>query len=236
MSRTDDGARGTAAGGIQVISVKMSAETAAQGILCAGDNACGCRRRCSARLASRPRPRSRVARVSPRSSAPATMRAPLRWSRRRRRRPGCLVSFGIAGALAPSCAPGDVILSAEVIDADRRQARRTTACGRGSPSWRAGSAPSRAPVLGARIAISTEADKIRTWTANRRPRRRSRKCGGRAHRGRVGHSVPGAARDRRPGQRDLPPAALLPLAADGTPGHRPGVGLGAAPPARRSPT
>src|SRR5271156_4604071 len=32
---------------------------------------------------------------------------------------GCLVSFGLAGALAPSLKPGDIILSTAVIDDDR---------------------------------------------------------------------------------------------------------------------
>jgi adenosylhomocysteine nucleosidase len=76
----------------------------------------------------------------------------------------CLISFGIAGGLAPHLRAGDVVLSAEVIGQDR--------------SWRSNEMFRKAisdlarqigaaegPVLGATEILATEDDKARAWRA-----------------------------------------------------------------------
>lgn len=128
----------------------------------------------------------------------------------------CLVSFGVAGALAPHLRPGDVILSAEVIGDDRRWCpderfhRQVTALAR-----QMGAA--EGPVLGARGILATEDDKARAWRAT----------------GALAVDLESAIVARAaaaagipflvlrtiadPATRDLPSAALIPLAQDGTP-------------------
>ena len=78
------------------------------------------------------------------------------------RRAKCLISFGIAGGLAPHLRPGDVVLSGEVIgqDAnwranDRFQTQVMELAGR------LGAA--HGPVLGAAVLLATEQDKARAW-------------------------------------------------------------------------
>lgn len=128
----------------------------------------------------------------------------------------CLVSFGVAGGLAPHLKPGDVILSAEVIGDDRR--------------WRAPAGFHRSvaglarqigaidgPVLGSRDILATEEDKARAWFDS----------------GAIAVDLESAIVARAaevagipflvlrtiadPARRELPPAALIPLAQDGTP-------------------
>lgn len=128
----------------------------------------------------------------------------------------CLVSFGIAGALAPGLKPGDIILSTEVVDDDRR--------------WLSGQrlrpqitelarelGATEGPVLGAEMVLATKADKQRAW----------RETGAIAvdlesvvvARAAAALGIPfvvlRAIAD--PASRELPPAALVPLAGDGTP-------------------
>src|SRR5262249_35419356 len=75
----------------------------------------------------------------------------------------CLVSFGIAGALMPGLEPGDIVLSSEVVDDDRR--------------WRSDErlrpliddllpriGALEGAVLGAQVVLSTESDKYRAWS------------------------------------------------------------------------
>src|SRR5436190_2168007 len=74
----------------------------------------------------------------------------------------CLVSFGVAGGLAPHLAPGHVILSAEVIGDEQRwrpneQFQRQIA----GLAERIGAV--EGPVLGSRAILATEDDKMRAW-------------------------------------------------------------------------
>ena len=74
----------------------------------------------------------------------------------------CLVSFGVAGGLAPHLVPGHVILSAEVIGDEQRwrpneQFQRQIA----GLAERIGAV--EGPVLGSRAILATEDDKMRAW-------------------------------------------------------------------------
>src|SRR5271155_2710471 len=70
----------------------------------------------------------------------------------------CLISFGIAGGLAPHLRPGDVVLSAEVIGEDRRWGPgEDFHCQLADLARRIGAA--EGPVLGARNILATEGDK-----------------------------------------------------------------------------
>jgi adenosylhomocysteine nucleosidase len=128
----------------------------------------------------------------------------------------CLVSFGVAGGLAPHLRPGDVVLSGDVIgDACRwrsnQQFHRTIS----DLARRIGAA--EGPVLGARDVLASEAAKARAW----------RETGALAVDlesaivARIAESVGIPFLVLRtiadPASRALPPAALIPLAADGTP-------------------
>jgi hypothetical protein len=128
----------------------------------------------------------------------------------------CLVSFGIAGALKPGLRAGDIILSTEVVDEDRRWLSSGSL--RLRISELAGEiGATEGPVLGARIALATKSDKRRAW----------RETGAIAvdlesvvvARAAAALGIPfvvlRAIAD--PAVRELPPAALVPLAADGTP-------------------
>ncbi len=128
----------------------------------------------------------------------------------------CLVSFGIAGALAPSLKPGDIVLSTEVIDDDR--------------SWLSSErlrpqisdlalelGAFEGPVLGAQLVIATKADKRRAWQQTGAiavdlesivVARAAAALG-------IPFVVLRAIAD--PASRELPPAALVPLADDGRP-------------------
>ena len=128
----------------------------------------------------------------------------------------CLVSFGIAGALAPSLKPGDIVLSTEVIDDDR--------------SWLSSErlrpqisdlalelGAIEGPVLGAQLVIATKADKRRAWQQTGAiavdlesivVARAAAALG-------IPFVVLRAIAD--PASRELPPAALVPLADDGKP-------------------
>jgi adenosylhomocysteine nucleosidase len=131
----------------------------------------------------------------------------------------CLISFGVAGGLAPHLSPGDVILSTEVIDeTDRWQPAkdfhdRMTAL---APTIGAVAGP----VLGVSGVMATEHDKTRAW----------QNMGALAvdmesvivARAAANAGIPFVVLRTiaDPATRALPPAALIPLAADGTPAIR----------------
>jgi adenosylhomocysteine nucleosidase len=128
----------------------------------------------------------------------------------------CLVSFGIAGALKPGLKPGDIVLSTEVIDEDR--------------SWVTGeSLRARIPelvrqigaiegaVLGAQMILANETDKRRAWEETGAiavdlesviVARAAAALG-------IPFLVLRAIAD--PATRALPPAAMVPLSAEGKP-------------------
>ena len=128
----------------------------------------------------------------------------------------CLVSFGIAGALKPGLRPGDIIVSTEVVDDDKRwfssdnlRARITELV--------AEIGAIEGPVLGAQVVVATKTDKRRAW----------RNTGAIAvdlesvvvARSAAALGIPfvvlRAIAD--PAVRELPPAALVPLSGDGRP-------------------
>jgi hopanoid-associated phosphorylase len=128
----------------------------------------------------------------------------------------CLVSFGIAGGLKPGLRAGDIVLSTDVIDDDRRWLSSDNL--RSRISGLVGELDaSEGPVLGARMPLATKRDKRRAW----------RETGAIAvdlesvvvARAAAALGIPfvvlRAIAD--PLARELPPAALVPLDADGTP-------------------
>jgi adenosylhomocysteine nucleosidase len=128
----------------------------------------------------------------------------------------CLVSFGIAGALKPGLRAGDIILSTEVVDDDQRWLSSDSLRPRLAGLIDEIGAIEGA-VLGAQIAVATKRDKRRAW----------RETGAIAvdlesvvvARAAAALGIPfvvlRAIAD--PAVRELPPAALVPLAEDGTP-------------------
>jgi adenosylhomocysteine nucleosidase len=128
----------------------------------------------------------------------------------------CLVSFGIAGALSPDLKPGDIVLSTEVVDEDRRWLS--------SDSLRPSIAELaeqigavEGAVLGAQVALASKADKRRAWQETGAiavdmesvvVARAGAALG-------IPFIVLRAIAD--PAARGLPPAALLPLRPDGKP-------------------
>jgi adenosylhomocysteine nucleosidase len=128
----------------------------------------------------------------------------------------CLVSFGVAGGLAPHLAPGDVILSTEVVADDRRWrpdprfAADITALAR-----RIGA--TAGAVFGTSAILATAADKRRAWeeTGALAADLESAAVARAAAAAGVPFVVLRTIAD--PAGRALPRAALLPLAADGTP-------------------
>src|SRR5438045_9608015 len=128
----------------------------------------------------------------------------------------CLVSFGVAGGLSPHLKPGHVILAAEVIGDDHhwRPNERFQQQIRGL-GGRIGAL--EGAVLGSRAILATEDDKMRAWRET----------------GAVAVDLESAIVARAaaaagipflvlrtiadPSTRDLPPAALIPLAENGTP-------------------
>ena len=129
----------------------------------------------------------------------------------------CLVSFGIAGALSPELRPGDLILSAEIVSAHGSW--------HGEPAWRrrlaslAGSiGAASGPLLSAGAVLATPSDKARARM----------RFGALAvdlesdivARAAAEAGIPFAALRviADPVERELPPAALVPLTANGSPG------------------
>ncbi|HEX6441291.1 MAG TPA: hypothetical protein VF007_03830 [Stellaceae bacterium] len=128
----------------------------------------------------------------------------------------CLVSFGVAGGLAPHLSPGNVILSAEVIGDDRRwsptEAFRSSVA---SLARQIGAVDGS--VLGSRDILATEDDKARAWreTGALAVDLESAIVARAAEAAGIPFLVLRTIAD--PVRRELPPAALIPLAEDGTP-------------------
>ncbi len=128
----------------------------------------------------------------------------------------CLISFGIAGGLAPHLRPGDVILSTEVIGEDRRwRANESFHAQVGDLARRIGAA--EGPVLGARDILATEGDKAQAWrdTGALAVDLESAIVARAAEAAGIPFLVLRTIAD--PATRELPPAALIPLSQDGTP-------------------
>jgi adenosylhomocysteine nucleosidase len=128
----------------------------------------------------------------------------------------CLVSFGIAGALAPQLRPGDVVVSADVVAAGRRW------CGKEDFRRRLGTLAQslgaiEGPVLGAAAILATEADKRRAWreTGALAVDLESDVVAAVAARAGIPFLVVRAIADAA--YRELPPAALIPLSPGGRP-------------------
>ncbi len=129
---------------------------------------------------------------------------------------GCLISFGIAGALAPDLRAGDVVISDEVVaDGQRWQAdawfRARVADLAGTIGAFCG------PVFGADAILATETDKLRTWreTGALAVDLESDLVARIAARAGIPFIVARTIADRA--CRQLPPAALIPLSEAGTP-------------------
>src|SRR5438477_5572221 len=128
----------------------------------------------------------------------------------------CLMSFGIAGALAPHLRPGDVVISAEVVSADHRW---TTA---GSFQARVAALAQEigafeGAVFGAGAILATEAEKSRAWrdTGALAVDLESDVVARIASQAGIPFLVARTIADTA--YRELPPAALIPLAEAGTP-------------------
>ncbi len=131
-------------------------------------------------------------------------------------RASLLISFGIAGALAPQLRPGDVVLSGRVVS--------ETLCWPGSDDLRdrlarlAGAIGAvEGPVLGASAILATRADKhrARTQTGALAVDLESAVVARLAAAADMPFVVLRTIAD--PAGRDLPAAALVPLSSDGTP-------------------
>jgi len=127
-----------------------------------------------------------------------------------------LISFGIAGALSPDLRPGDIILSDEVIEDDRRWVSDQALRPRIAELARQIGAI-EGPVLGARRIVATKAAKARAWheTGALAVDMESGIVARAAAAVGIPFLVLRAVAD--PAERVLPPAALVPLGADGRP-------------------
>jgi adenosylhomocysteine nucleosidase len=128
----------------------------------------------------------------------------------------CLVSFGIAGGLAPHLRPGDVVLSAEVIGDHRHWQAVERFPGKiGDLARQIGA--TEGPVLGAGGILATRDAKARAWrdTGALAVDLESAIVARAAEAAGIPFLVLRTIAD--PASRALPPAALIPLAEDGTP-------------------
>jgi hopanoid-associated phosphorylase len=132
----------------------------------------------------------------------------------------CLVSFGIAGGLKPGLRAGDIVLSTEVIDDDRRWLSSDNLRARISDLVEQFDAI-EGPVLGTQMALATKRDKRQAWRTTGAVAvdmesvivaRTAAALG-------IPFVVLRAIAD--PAARELPPAALLPLGEDGNPAFGP---------------
>lgn len=139
----------------------------------------------------------------------ALVDAAARWAK-------CLISFGVAGGLAPHLRPGDVILSAEVIGEDCRW-RPNQQFHRQVSDLARRIGATEGPVLGARHILPTEGDKARAWrdTGALAVDLESAIVARAAAAAGIPFLVLRTIAD--PATRDMPAAALIPLSADGTP-------------------
>jgi adenosylhomocysteine nucleosidase len=128
----------------------------------------------------------------------------------------CLVSFGIAGALAPQLRPGDVVLSGEVVAPDGRWQSEETLCRRlGALAREIGAI--QGPVYGAPapLALPRQKEHARNETGALAVDLESDIVARAAQQVGIPFVVLRAIADTL--DRELPSAALIPLAADGTP-------------------
>jgi adenosylhomocysteine nucleosidase len=131
-------------------------------------------------------------------------------------RANCLMSFGIAGALAPDLRAGDVVISAEVVSEDNRWRVdkqfqvRVAALAREIDAF-------EGPVLGASAILATEAAKNRAWreTGALAVDLESEVVARVASQAGIPFLVVRTIADTA--CRELPPAALIPLSEAGTP-------------------
>ncbi len=132
------------------------------------------------------------------------------------RRAKCLVSFGVAGGLSPYLGPGDVVLSAEVIGNDRRW-RPDDVFHRQVSDLARRIGAVEGPVLGWRDILASEDEKARAWrdTGALAVDLESAIVARAAETAGIPFLVLRTIAD--PARRELPPAALIPLAEDGTP-------------------
>ncbi len=132
------------------------------------------------------------------------------------RQANCLISFGIAGGLAPELRTGAVIVSTNVIAADKRWWAEKRFRDRIADFAR-GIGALEGPVLGAAAILATAAQNSRAWNETRAVAvdlesdivARIATSAGMPFI--VLRSIADAA------YRELPPAALIPLSEDGTP-------------------
>jgi hopanoid-associated phosphorylase len=128
----------------------------------------------------------------------------------------CLVSFGIAGALAPDLRAGDVVISAEVVAdgqrwrADAEFQDRVADLARTIDAF-------RGPVFGAKAILASEAEKKHAWrdTGALAVDLESDVVARIASRSGIPFLVARTIADTA--YRELPPAALIPLSEAGTP-------------------
>ncbi|MBV9687716.1 MAG: phosphorylase [Alphaproteobacteria bacterium] len=128
----------------------------------------------------------------------------------------CLISFGIAGALAPHLRPGDVVISAEVVSADHRWVAAEGFQARAAALARQIGAFEGA-VFGAPIILATEEEKRRAWrdTGALAVDLESDVVARIASQAGIPFIVARTIADTA--YRELPPAALIPLSEAGTP-------------------
>lgn len=132
------------------------------------------------------------------------------------RQANCLISFGIAGGLAPQLRTGGVIVSTNVIATDKRWWAEKRFRDRIADFAR-GIGALEGPVLGAPAILATAAQKSRAWSETRAVAvdlesdivaRIATSAG-------IPFVVLRSIADAA--YRELPPAALIPLSRDGTP-------------------
>jgi adenosylhomocysteine nucleosidase len=128
----------------------------------------------------------------------------------------CLISFGIAGALAPNLRAGDVVISAEVVsDANRWRADEWFQARVADLAQKTGAF--RGPVFGANAILATKTDKRRAWRETRALAAdlESDVVARVASQAGIPFLVVRTIADTA--HRELPPAALIPLLKAGTP-------------------
>ena len=121
----------------------------------------------------------------------------------------CLISFGIAGGLAPELKAGTVIVSGEVVSERCRWTIEPRYGGQLTEFARSIGAV-EGPVLGASSIVATQMEKQRAWAETRARCGRSRKRNRRADRDRARYPLHRSAHDRRPGTTGSPAGVVDP--------------------------
>ena len=128
----------------------------------------------------------------------------------------CLVSFGIAGALKPGLRAGDIIISTEVLDDERRWLSSDALRPRISDlAVEIGAL--EGPVLGTQNALATKRDKRRAWKETGAVAVDMESVAVACAASVLGIPFVVLRAIADPVSRDLPPAALVPLKSDGNP-------------------